>query len=305
MKQLFTWFKRLLAGFLLLNALGVLLTFFLSRENTEETEEQEATENFTTDLREEYITSSSSLEENHTLFPCESDQHWVRHRVGWEDYQRKKHRADIEVDAQDACKAHDERESYPTHYYDGRNAAPYWGAVYASLVRIDQQALVKIYKEFEQKARKERPTRKLLAETIMTFIQHIPYVLIHEGTCEEDQAWGGFSVTYHNEGKECVPNVKYGLQSPTEFMYNFKGDCDTRAVLAYALLSYFGYDVVVLGCEVHAMLGIALPANGDYLRYKGKKYYFWETTNVGWQIGQVPPNYKPYHWKVYLPSQND
>ena len=73
----------------------------------------------------------------------------------------------------------------------------------------------------------------------------------------------------------------------------------------YVILEHMGYDpmIVVSDEYAHAMLALNLPAQGDYIRYAGKKYYFWETTATGWGIGMLPPesNNKEY-WKKALVS---
>ncbi|MGB9805128.1 MAG: hypothetical protein ACPLUI_15100, partial [Desulfofundulus sp.] len=79
------------------------------------------------------------------------------------------------------------------------------------------------------------------------------------------------------------------------------GDCDALSVLYAALLKNMGYDVAlfyyrpgVLDPRMgHMLAGVALndnelPQDGkyEYVQYGGKKYYFAETTSVGWTIGQ-------------------
>lgn len=79
------------------------------------------------------------------------------------------------------------------------------------------------------------------------------------------------------------------------------GDCDALSVLYAALLKSMGYDVALFYYRPgvldpragHMLVGVALndnelPQGGkyEYVQYNGKKYYFAETTSVGWRIGQ-------------------
>ena len=86
-------------------------------------------------------------------------------------------------------------------------------------------------------------------------------------------------------------------------MYELNGDCDTRAVILYELLNRMGYEtIIVVSREYgHAMIAVDLPIIGDHIEYKGRHYYFWETTAKGWKAGMLPPSYPqiPY-WKVAL-----
>lgn len=78
------------------------------------------------------------------------------------------------------------------------------------------------------------------------------------------------------------------------------GDCDGLAVLYAALLKNMGYDVALLYYAPgvldpnagHMLAGVALndnelPAGGtyEYVQYNGKKYYYAETTSIGWKVG--------------------
>ena len=95
----------------------------------------------------------------------------------------------------------------------------------------------------------------------------------------------------------------YGLYSPSEFIWQLKGDCDTRTVLLYSMLQNMGFDAVIFISSqyAHSMLGVDVPSSGDYLRHKGVNYYFWETTSKGWVPGALPPDMQQLaYWEVAL-----
>jgi hypothetical protein len=51
----------------------------------------------------------------------------------------------------------------------------------------------------------------------------------------------------------------------------------------------------------HAMLGINIATTGKYIRNGGTRYYFWETTVDGMDVGIMPPDYSNLSlWSVAL-----
>ena len=139
---------------------------------------------------------------------------------------------------------------------------------------------------------------------VVTSIQNIPYTLVHEYSHDKaDRLWGGYIEEYHESGKPCLGNTKFGLQSPVEFMANFLGDCDTRTLLCYVILKNFGFDVVILGSDEygHSVLGISGNYRGSYVKQNGVRYYAWETTAVGYKPGVMSPDWKNMDfWSVDL-----
>ncbi|HEY40946.1 MAG TPA: hypothetical protein G4O18_03705 [Dehalococcoidia bacterium] len=78
---------------------------------------------------------------------------------------------------------------------------------------------------------------------------------------------------------------------PIETVFERGGDCEDTSILVAALLDAMGYDVALLHLPdaQHMAVGVALPgASGQYYEYGGKQYFYLETTNEGWPIGQIP-----------------
>lgn len=176
--------------------------------------------------------------------------------------------------------------------------------IYSFLANNSQYKVAGMYQMIDSIRADVNPSRMQLAEILVSFVQDIPYVLVHSEGCEAADS-GSFSFEYHKEGKPCLPNTKYGLQGPAEFLYNLQGDCDTRTVLLYTLLRHYGYDVAVLNSEeyAHSILGINLPTQGEFVKYQGRKYYVWETTGLNWMPGNLPPIYGNIaYWKVIVAS---
>lgn len=190
-------------------------------------------------------------------------------------------------------KAQEEAASFRENlrlYYRG-NYLGFWNNLYNSLYQHDADKLIVLQDSLNRIASMRNLNRIDFASFVVSFVQDIPYEFVSQEACTG------------NEQNPCNGNVLYGLYSPAEFVYQLKGDCDTRTVLLYTLFKNFGYEVAILISREyeHSMLGIDLPVAGDYITSNGRNYYFWETTNVGWMPGVLPPDMNnTNYWKVAL-----
>jgi hypothetical protein len=82
------------------------------------------------------------------------------------------------------------------------------------------------------------------------------------------------------------------LYAPIEFLIQETGDCDTRTLLAYSILEKFNYDIAIVNSNKmgHSMFGIYVPfvpGNGHFglTAVSRKKYYLWELTATGLNLG--------------------
>ena len=184
----------------------------------------------------------------------------------------------------------------------------YYNRVYVEMIAQNQEKLDKVMEAYAYKGKKNNLSRTQFADMVVTSIQSIPYCMVHDYSHQKaEQVYGASIANYHETGGPCLANVKFGLQAPAEFIANFKGDCDTRSLLLYYILSKFGYDCVVLGSTQysHAILGISGPYNGDYATYKGTKYYGWETTAKYFTPGNLSPECNNMrYWQVVLGKMN-
>jgi len=171
----------------------------------------------------------------------------------------------------------------------------FWGEVYQELRDQSQGVVDFLTDSLSQVGSEKLLTEIEIASMVVSFVQDIPYSYVIAEDCSERET----------EGKPCLGNIPLGIISPYEFIHTQFGDCDTRAVLIYVILEQMGYDpmIVVSDEYAHAMLALNIPAQGDYIRYAGKKYYFWETTATGWGIGMLPPDtHNTNYWKMALVS---
>lgn len=174
-----------------------------------------------------------------------------------------------------------------------------FGTIYNTLWKNDQLLLPSLYKMLDSIKTIKHLNQQQFADVAVSFVQYIPYVLVHDETCSEivnNNPNNEFIQTYHREGKECLSKIKFGVQAPAEFSYNIKGDCDTRAMVLFTILDHFHYDVAMLvsGVYGHCILGVNMPGTGTYKSQFGKRYYVWETTARDFRLGQLPPENQQY-----------
>lgn len=244
----------------------------------------------------------SQVQEFDAVMPCQSQIDHVTHLHKWSNLNGSTTRfgAKFTILPTVACQAESFREKMPEPISDG-STKDYYGKVYLQLVKDNKDKMERIYKAYENIRKKYKLDYRQFAEMVVASVQEIPYVLVHPESCFKARKWGGFMETYHQEGKECLPDIRFGLTSPSEFIYNFKGDCDTRSVFLYTVLAHFGYDVALLVSRTHCVLGINLSGlYGDYLTYKSKRYFFWETTAKGFAPGILPNEFKNDAWFIAL-----
>jgi hypothetical protein len=173
-------------------------------------------------------------------------------------------------------------------YFDDND---YWKQVYYQLYLNDYERLQPLQDSLTHVREELQLDRESFARMIVSMVQDIPYEYVLPEQCDG------------TEVHPCNGNVAYGIFSPAEFVYAMKGDCDTRTVLLFTLLKNFGYEPLIINSNeyLHSMLALDVPSSGDDFEYKGKRYAYWETTNVGWLPGMLPPdmNNKNY-WTVAI-----
>jgi len=164
----------------------------------------------------------------------------------------------------------------------GLSTSAKWGRLYQYLVTKDGPKLDLITAKLSEIKKEKQLGKMAFADMVVTLIQDIPYALVLPTVCSSAYQYG---------------------EDPVGFMGNLKGDCDTRTVIIYAILSHFGYEVAILNSEYyrHSILGIHMNARGSYKLHRGKRYYAWETTNLHFTIGKLSKNTDNMnHWHIVL-----
>lgn len=76
---------------------------------------------------------------------------------------------------------------------------------------------------------------------------------------------------------------------PVETLVDNGGDCEDTAILTAAFLKEMGYGVVLLNPPQHMAVGVKCSnCAGTYYEYNGYRYYYLETTENNFQIGEIP-----------------
>jgi hypothetical protein len=179
----------------------------------------------------------------------------------------------------------------------------FWNQAYRILLAHDQEKVDSIANIVQSVSDKRNFSTLQSAEYLVTMIQEIPYVLVHDMTCKEAVLqYKGFVAQYHMQGKPCLPNIVAGVQSPYEFMHNLKGDCDTRTLFAHAVLNKLGISssVWVSSAYGHSILGVGVPGSSNNRKtVDGVPHYAVELTAKNFRIGMIAPEQNQMsNWKI-------
>lgn len=214
----------------------------------------------------------------------------VTHSRSWVEYMKNAGFCSAyHVAYNDAGSAEINRNSLSVPYNGDEH--DYWMQVYSRLYMDNKDHLQSLQDSLSSIGREKNLDRDDFARMVVAFVQDIPYEYVLPDDCTG------------SEVSPCNGQVAFGIYSPVEFLYAMHGDCDTRTVLLYTLLRNFGYEPLIVNSHeyLHSMLALDVASSGEDFEYNGKRYAFWETTNVGWLAGMLPPdmNNKDY-WYVAL-----
>lgn len=223
----------------------------------------------------------------------------IQHRI-WNDYDNHVYEGDYWIKVLDLKKS----SNYKNGITAGYNQ---YDQLLNTLYNFDVNKLNGVYHLLDSIKLKNKQNDVQFAETVVCFVQDIPYTLVLEQACNASLYNDPFTRSYldNNQG-DCDPYEKFGINTPVQFMAALKGDCDTRTLLLFTLLSHFNYDVAILSSDYysHSILGVNLPISGDALVANGKKYVVWETTSAGVRPGILPREVSDLnYWRISLQSK--
>ena len=229
--------------------------------------------------------------------------------IEWFDFKERNYNATYNTSAQDfeqELRAHqqiaDEAQKQPSEEM--------YSFLYAKMVNLDQTKIDSVVAIFKDSVQTKKLSPIATAEMVVTFIQEIPYYLVHDRSCKEvlQNSGSAFFKEYHRQKKPCLSEVPFGVQSPFEFLHNLKGDCDTRSLLAFAILKKLNIPCSVWISQTygHSILGVGLPVGvGMYKNVAGVKHYGVELTAKGYKLGAVSPSQNvTSNWDVALTFNN-
>ena len=196
-----------------------------------------------------------------------------------------------------------DNDVYSSMLYKSRIPAENWGDFYRGMYRYDKSKLDLVYPMLDKIWNNNNFTRRGFVDVVVSFVQNMEYNIVAMKDCNTAYKEDNSIRKMMNDGIKCDGDVYAGIYSPLEFMSYFKGDCDSRTVFLYTVLKRYNYDVVILNSDLyaHSILGVNIASSGKYKYYNGKRYYTWETTNRGWRLGMLPPDYSnTNYWDVVL-----
>lgn len=143
-------------------------------------------------------------------------------------------------------------------------ALPDWEAF---VVKGFTSEVVAIVEHFLAMSRENELSTYLEICNVLAFVQSFPYT--------EDVDTTGY--------------VEY-FRYPVETLFDSTGDCEDTSILAASILLGLGHRVAMLECPGHAAIAVAGPEGlpGTFLRYDGVPFYYCETTDAGWIVGEAP-----------------
>jgi len=141
---------------------------------------------------------------------------------------------------------------------------------------LDDEYLRQLAVAIKDAADKNRYSKYKTIGLAASFVQNLPY----------------------NSDSETTPYDEYP-RYPIETLVDNGGDCEDTSILLASILDSMGYSVVLLNPPAHWAVGVRRPesVHGRYYPYDGSNYYYLETTNPGWRMGELPQNYRfvPVH----------
>jgi len=218
----------------------------------------------------------------------------VSHYHYWTDNKSNPHHGTVSVKSNDVISS----------VYNKKNTnAISWGTFYKRIIKHDKIKLSFVYDLFDEIYKTKVLSRSEFADIIVTFVQNIPYNIITNDSCADAYLNNKSVKDMIDQGIDCDGKIFGGIYTPTEFIKNFKGDCDTRTVFLYTVLNKYNFDIKILNSDFygHSIIGVNLPWRGSYKNHLGKRYYTWETTSKNWKLGDIPPSTSDMNlWYVAL-----
>jgi len=175
-------------------------------------------------------------------------------------YQNVNYTARLEINPKSQNRAQQEMESFP------------WSKGGAQKIQkgldlvVNQKATVAPLAE-ALRAAAPAGDRETLAAFALAFVQALPYKLDAE-TTPFDDSW----------------------RAPIQTLVDTQVDCEDSSILYAALLSDLGIESALVIVPNHMLTAVAGGFTGQSYEDGGRRYYYAETTGLGWTIGTLPPS---------------
>jgi len=268
-------FAVFLAFFALSIGIGLFATDSISLPETRETPKEKRT---TAPIVEEQVEAIGDNTQNFDTLIVQTRE--------WVDYDGNEYSTELKMKKSIVNSVENYRNSMPSV-----GTLEEYSMLYSEILKYgdNQNSFQYIYQNLDTIRVNRQLNKRQFAEMVISMVQDIPYVLILPRACDKNQYADLFIKEYLQNNKPCSPNVKNGLFAPEEFLSNLNGDCDTRTVTVFKILTHYGYDVRIYNSEKfgHSVIGLNLRnMNGTTFVSKGKPYLICETTAYGSPPGE-------------------
>lgn len=231
----------------------------------------------------------------------------INHFIRWKDYDENRFETNLAISIRAVNASASDHQSIELP--PGANSFSF---IYSSMLQFDDQRLQYVYRSFDSIKVNGNLDEIHFARMLVSCVQSIPYYLVVDRSCSDNYN-DAFMREYlaNCTGDCCVGFSKFGVRTPAEFTADLKGDCDTRALFLYALLKHYNYDVALLTSLYykHALIAVnfkneSVAQGGVAMNIRSHNYYLWETTNKGFNIGELPTNLQNLdYWDISLLNQ--
>ena len=143
---------------------------------------------------------------------------------------------------------------------------------------LDDNVLTILASKLENVASERSFSSYKTVEFVSNFIQSLPYTVDNVTT----------------------PYDEYP-RYPIETLVDYGGDCEDTSILLASILYAMRYETVLIQFPHHMGVGVlgGEGTTGSYYNYNGEKYFYIETTGIGWGIGVLPEQYHGTKARVY------
>lgn len=140
-----------------------------------------------------------------------------------------------------------------------------------ALSDYDRECLRDLVEHFREAGKRSRYSDYDNVYNVVAFVQSLAYISDLQSTGEKEY-----------------------VRFPIETLVDGGGDCEDTSVLMAAILHEMGYGVVLLSLPNHIALGVKgdNSIGGTYYLYENQRYYYLETTDKGWSLGEIPDKYQ-------------
>ena len=273
--------------FSIVNSIRHAATTYIPKPHLQETAEERKSDNID-------IVDSTSKKAIDTL---------ITHYRNWKDYNGNNYEGRFWVKESDLRNS----SSYKNNLIIPENTENNYDKIVYLIKENDNENLNGIYQLFDSIKNANKSDAKTFAEIIVSFVQDIPYTVVLPEACDPNLYADNFIKKYLiSPDARCDGYQKFGINSPVEFMANLQGDCDTRTLLIYTILSHYNYDVTLMSSEFynHSLIGINLPYDGVAYDYNNQRYVLWETTSPNIKPGIIANEISNInYWRISLKSK--